>query len=55
MIYHGDHYQIIVRNEDEEDFVLDTPDLWNENDKVSVKIDPSYIHVKLKVGDKNHA
>ena len=55
MIYHGDHYQVIVRNEDEEDFVLDTPDLWNENDKVSVKIDPSFIHVKLKVGDKSHA
>ncbi len=54
MIYHGDHYQVIVRNEDEEDFILDTPDLWNENDKVSVKIDPKFIHLKLKVGDKAH-
>jgi len=55
MIYLGDHYQIIVRNEDEEDFILESPDLWNENDTVSVKIDPSYIHVGLKLGDKKHA
>ena len=55
MIYLGDHYQVTVRTEDEEDFVLDTPYLWNENDEVSVKIEPKYIHMKLKMGDKKHA
>ncbi len=49
LIYKGDHYQYIVRTEEnEEDFVLDTEDLWNENDYVSVKIRPECIRMKLK-------
>ena len=41
IIYKGDHYQLIVRTEEnEEDYVFDTEDLWNENDYVSVKIRP---------------
>ena len=49
LIYKGDHYQYIVRTEEnEEDFVFDTEDLWNENDYVSVKIKPENIHMKLK-------
>lgn len=55
MIYLGDHYQVTVRTPEEEDFVLDTPDLWNENDRVSVKVDPKFIHLKLKTGDKKYA
>ncbi len=50
IIYKGDHYQVIIRTpEEEEDFVVDTEYLWNENDKVSVKIDPKDITLKLKV------
>ena len=48
MIYHGDHYQIIVRTDEEEDFALDTEDLWNENDRVSILIDTSKMHVTRK-------
>jgi len=48
MVWKGDHYQLIVRTEDEEDFVVDTEWTWNEFDTVSVKIDPTKIKLKLK-------
>ena len=49
MIYKGDHYQLIVRtSENEEDFVLDTEDTWNENDRVSVIIKKEKIKLSLK-------
>lgn len=49
MIYKGDHYQLIVRtDENEEDYVFDTEDTWNENDRVSVIIPKEKIHLKLK-------
>ena len=49
LIYRGDHYHYIVRTEEnEEDYVFDCPDLWNENDYVSVKIKPENIHLRLK-------
>ena len=49
IIYKGDHYQVIIRTtEEEEDFVVDTDYLWNENDKVSVKINPEDIILKLR-------
>ncbi len=50
IIYKGDHYQVIIRTpEEEEDFVVDTEYLWNENDKVSVRIASENISLKLKV------
>lgn len=48
MVWKGDHYQVIVRTEDEEDFVVDTEWTWNEMDIVSVKIDPKKITLVLK-------
>ncbi len=49
IIYKGDHYQIIIRtDEEEEDFVCDTEYVWNEFDRVSVKIPPEKILLKLK-------
>ncbi len=49
IIYKGDHYQLIVRTEEnEEDYVFDTEDLWNENDYVGVKIKPENIRLTLK-------
>ena len=49
MIYKGDHYQLIVRtDEEEEDFVFDTEDTWNENDRVSVIIPKDKIKLTLK-------
>lgn len=49
IIYKGDHYQLIVRtDENEEDYVFDTEDTWNENDRVSVIIKPEKIKLTLK-------
>ena len=49
IIYKGDHYQLIVRTEEnEEDFVFDTEDTWNENDIVRVVIPKEEIKLKLK-------
>ena len=49
IIYKGDHYQLIVRtDENEEDFVFDTEYTWNENDRVSVIIPKEKIKLTLK-------
>ncbi len=49
IIYKGDHYRLIVRTEEnEEDFVFSTEDLWNENDYVSVIIPRDKIKLTLK-------
>jgi spermidine/putrescine transport system ATP-binding protein len=49
IIYKGDHYQLIVRtDEEEEDFVLDTEYTCNENDRVSVIIPKEKIKLTLK-------
>jgi spermidine/putrescine transport system ATP-binding protein len=53
IVYKGDHYQVIIRtDEEEEDFVCDTEYVWNENDRVSVKIPKEKIKLKLKTEDK---
>lgn len=54
IIYKGDHYQVIIRTDDDEDFVVDTEWTWNEFDKVSVKITPENIHMKLCKEAKNY-
>lgn len=48
LIYKGDHYQYIVRTENEYDFIFDDEDLWNENDFVSLIISKENISLKLK-------
>ena len=49
MIYKGDHYRYIVRTEEnEEDYVLACPDLWNTGDKVSLVIPADKIKLTLK-------
>ena len=52
LIYIGDHYEILVRTDDDEDFILSTPDLWNENDRVSVIIDLTKINISRKGAKK---
>ncbi len=47
-IYKGDHYAVLVRTAEEEDFILATDDTWNEGDLVSVIVDPSKIRLTLK-------
>ena len=48
MVWIGDHYQLVVRTEDEEDFVVETEYTWNELDTVSVIIKKENIKLKLK-------
>lgn len=48
IIYKGDHYQVTIRTADEEDFVVDTEWTWNEFDKVSIKVEPKRIKLKIK-------
>ncbi len=49
MIYKGDHYRYIVRTEEnEEDYVLSCPDMWNTGDLVSVIIPKEKIKLTLK-------
>lgn len=47
-VYKGDHYQLIVRTENEEDFVCVTPYTYNLFDKVGIHIDKKYIRLRLK-------
>lgn len=47
-IYHGDHYQIIARSEDDEDFILETNDSYNINDVVGIQINKKDIKVRFK-------
>jgi len=47
-IYLGDHYQIICRTEDDEDFILDTPDTWNIDETVGIQINKEDIKLRLK-------
>ena len=47
-LYLGDHYQYIVRTENDEDFIVEHEWLWNENDIVSIKIAPEKIKLRLK-------
>jgi spermidine/putrescine transport system ATP-binding protein len=47
-VWIGDHYQLIVRTDDDEDFVVNTPYNWNENDMVSVTIKKEDIKLRLK-------
>ena len=54
IIYKGDHYQVIVRTDEDEDFVVDTEYTWNESDLVNVKIAPEKIKMTLKLEAKNY-
>jgi len=47
-VWLGDHYQYIIRTDDEEDFIANTPYQWNEGDIVSVDIPVKAIRLRLK-------
>ncbi len=53
MIYKGDHYRYIVRTEEnEEDYVLSCPDMWNTGDLVGVVIAKDKIKLALKPAEE---
>ncbi len=47
-IWLGDHYQVIVRTEDDEDYIVDTPYLWNDGDLVRLSLSSEAIKLTLK-------
>jgi len=52
VVYKGDHYQVMVRTSDEEDFILDTLYSWNVEDTVWIKVPAEKIKITIK-GDIN--
>lgn len=55
MIYKGDHYRYIVRTEEnEEDYVLSCPDMWNTDDRVSLVIPKEKIKLTLITAGENN-
>ncbi len=55
IVYKGDHYQVLVRTELEEDFIIDTLYLWNINDTVWVNVPKNKITLTLKGDVKKYA
>jgi spermidine/putrescine transport system ATP-binding protein len=49
-VYIGDHYRLLVRTEEEEDYIANTEYTWNEGDVVSVDIAPADLKITLKKG-----
>lgn len=47
-VYKGDHYAILVRSEDDEDFLVSTPDTYNFGDIVGLRIRKENISLRLK-------
>lgn len=48
ILYKGDHYHLQVRTDDGDDLYVDTNDVWDDGDRVGVKIAPSYIRLYKK-------
>lgn len=48
IVYKGDHYQILIRTREEEDFVVDTKYSWNEHDIVSFTVEKEDVKLMLK-------
>ncbi|MGA0875951.1 MAG: ATP-binding cassette domain-containing protein [Bacilli bacterium] len=47
-IYKGDHYQVILRTEEEEDFIVDTEYQFDVGTRLTMKVDASKIKLKLR-------
>jgi spermidine/putrescine transport system ATP-binding protein len=47
-IYKGDHYQVILRTEEEEDFIVDTEYQYDVGTKLTLKVDGSKIKLRLR-------
>lgn len=48
ILYKGDHYHLQIRTDDGDDIYVDTNDIWDDGDRVGVKIAPSYIRLYKK-------
>ena len=48
ILYKGDHYHLTVRTDDGDDIFVDTNDVWDDGDRVGIRIAPSYIRLYKK-------
>ena len=48
ILYKGDHYHLQVRTDDGDDIFVDTNDIWDDGDRVGIKIAPSWIRLYKK-------
>jgi hypothetical protein len=45
ILYKGDHYHLTIRTDDGDDLYVDTNDVWDDGDRVGIRIAPSYIRL----------
>ncbi|MCC8096723.1 MAG: ABC transporter ATP-binding protein [Tannerellaceae bacterium] len=45
ILYKGDHYHLTVFTDWDEDIFVDTQDVWDDNDRVGIMIDPESIRI----------
>ena len=45
ILYKGDHYHLTVRTDDGDDLFVDTNDIWDDGDRVGIKIAASWIRL----------
>ena len=48
ILYKGDHYHLTVRTDDGDDIFVDTNDVWDDGDRVGIRVAPSYIRLYKK-------
>ncbi len=48
ILYKGDHYAVIVRTEEDDEFVMDTQYELHENDIVTLKVEKEDVSIRLK-------
>ena len=48
ILYKGDHYHLTVRTDDGDDIYVDTNDVWDDGDRVGIRIAQSYIRLYKK-------
>ena len=45
ILYKGNHYHLTVRTDDGDDIYVDTNDVWDDGDRVGIRVAPSYIRL----------
>ena len=48
ILYKGNHYHLTVRTDDGDDIYVDTNDVWDDGDRVGIRVAPSYIRLYKK-------
>ncbi len=52
ILYKGDHYHLTIRTDDGDDIYVDTNDVWDDGDRVGIRIAPSYIRLSQAKDDE---